>query len=199
MIRISNRGKALLSRIGAVLIVTLPLGGPVLAAELPIAELPIADPPIADPPPLTRSAVVQVEPAGVDAQRVCASPLTKLQATLAEAMATGQVKPEHKQSFLESLARCRSVYQVEMQRLNSDFAGLPEDSYCHAVQHGLHEGLAIFNAIETRARGLPMHTAEGRQAAGHFFRLTSPGLVRAVNGVYLLRHGVCMEEQSASF
>ncbi|MFO7704341.1 MAG: hypothetical protein R6V43_04275 [Halopseudomonas sp.] len=142
---------------------------------------------------------MHVAPAGVDAQRVCASPVTELQETLAEAMATGQVKAEHKQAFLVSLARCRSVYQMEMQRLTSDFAGLAEDSYCHAAQHGLHEGVTIFNAIEARARGLPMHTAAGRQAAGQFFRLASPGLVRAVNGLYLLRHGVCMEEQRAPF
>lgn len=199
VIHISDRGKVLRAGIRAVLIVTLPLGGPVLAAESLIAELPMAELPMADPPPLTASAVLQVAPTGVDAQLLCASPITELQASLAAAMATGQVKTEHKQAFLRSLARCRSVYQVEMQRLNSDFAGLAEDSYCHAAQHGLHEGEAIFSAIETRARGLPMHTAEGRQAAGNFFRLNSPGLVRAVNGLYLLRHGVCMEEQSAPF
>ncbi|WP_152486770.1 hypothetical protein [Halopseudomonas pelagia] len=153
----------------------------------------------ADPPPLTDAARSTTAPAGVNAQQLCAAPVLAFQERLAEAMLERVVTPGHQQSFLKQVQSCRRVYQLEVERLEADFAALPNSSVCHAALRELPEGLDVFNAIEKRARALRLDSQENRDAAGAFFRLTSPGLVRAVNGLYLLRHGVCMEEVYAPF
>lgn len=155
----------------------------------------------ADPPPLTDESVpapVASAP-GVDAQRLCAAPVAEFEQALANVMTQGAVESRHKRDFLLQLSRCRAVYEAEMERLKADFTDLPQSSVCHSAQRDLREGLEIFDAIEQRAQQLTLDTEEDRQAAGVFFSRTSPGLVRAVNGLYLLRHGVCMEEQRAPF
>lgn len=154
----------------------------------------------ADPPPLNGDApAATVAASGVDAQKLCAAPATELQRALARALKVHAVTANHRRAFLRQLDSCREVYLLEMQRLEADFADLPAGSICHSAQRDLHEGLDIFDAIEARARALPLRSAEDLQAAGTFFNLTSPGLVRAVNGLYLLRHAVCLEERSAPF
>lgn len=178
--------KARLLQVGAVMAVgTLTgLAWPVLAA---------------DPPPLSGDApAVTVAPPGVDAQRLCAAPATELQQALTRALKAHAVTAEHQRDFFRQLDSCREVYGLEMQRLEADFADLPAGSICHSAQRDLQEGLKIFDAIEARARALPLRSEEDLQAAGTFFNLTSPGLVRAVNGLYLLRHAVCLEERSAA-
>jgi hypothetical protein len=186
VIRISYQAKGFWAGVGAALLFTLPMSSPLLAA---------------DPPPLTDTSA-KPSPAvapGVNAQRMCAAPAAEFQQALADAMADGLVKPQHKSAFLQQLGRCRAVYQAEIARLKTDFAALPSTSVCHSAQRDLHEGLEIFDAIKARAQLLPLDSEEDRQAAGIFFTRTSPGLVRAVNGLYLLRHGVCMEEERAPF
>lgn len=187
MIRISNQARELCAVLSAFLLIMLAPGSVLLAA---------------DPPPLTDtdSETSFRPPApGVDAQRLCAAPVADFQHVLARAMAADGIKSEHKRGFKQQLQQCRSVYEAEMERLKADFTDLPQSSVCHSAQRDLREGLEIFDAIEQRAQQLTLDTEEDRQAAGVFFSRTSPGLVRAVNGLYLLRHGVCMEEQRAPF
>lgn len=188
VIRISNQAKRFWPASAAALLVTLSLSSPLFAA---------------DPPPLTDTDTgtekSHTAAPGVDAQRLCAAPATEFEQALADAMVADLVKRQHRRYFLQQLSRCRAVYQAEIERLDADFAALPPTSICHSAQRDLHHGLEIFDAIQVRAQQLPLDTEEDRQAAGIFFSRTSPGLVRAVNGLYLLRHGVCMEEQRASF
>lgn len=110
-----------------------------------------------------------------------------------------EVTTEHQRAFLSLIDSCRQVYLSELERLAADFKQLPSDSVCHAAQGDLPEGLAVFDDIEMHARALHFDSQENREAAGTFFSLTGPGMVRAVNGLYLLRYGVCVEEQSAPF
>lgn len=138
-------------------------------------------------------------PAGADAQQLCATPVAEFQQVLAGAIKERRLTAAHRRGFLRQVENCRSVYHLELARLKADFADLPGSSVCHSAQRELAEGLDIFDAIAARARELPLDSQETREAAGVFFNSTSPGLVRAVNGLYLLRHGVCIEELYAPF
>jgi hypothetical protein len=153
----------------------------------------------ADPPPLTPADNAPAVNPGVNAQQLCAAPASELQEQVSSMTARREVTTEHQQAFLGLVDSCRKVYLSEIERLAADFAQLPSDSVCHAAQRDLPEGLVVFDDIEAHARALHFDSQENREAAGTFFSLTGPGMVRAVNGLYLLRYGVCVEEQSAPF
>lgn len=154
----------------------------------------------ADPPPLTSSMRASSAPEeGVNAQERCAAPVVEFQQEVNRAKQQDVLAVQHQRRFLQQLDSCRSVYQLELERLRADFAKLPSSSVCQAAQRELPEALEVFDAMAERARALQFDTRENRQAAAAFFSLTGPGLVRAVNGLYLLRYGVCMEEIYAPF
>lgn len=136
---------------------------------------------------------------GNDANTQCAEPALQLEHQLQAALADNSIDASHRQRFLDQVQQCRGVYQVELENLRRDFAELPEDAYCHAVRREFSEALNLFDDIEAKAAEMPLDSEEDRAAAGTFFSLTSPGLVRAVNGLFLLRHGICMEEEIAPF
>lgn len=152
-----------------------------------------------DPPPVGRAAHQPLPVSANDANTHCAEPALQLEQELQAALEENTIDASHRQRFLEQVKQCRVIYQVELENLRVDFADLPEDAYCHAVRREFTEALDLFDDIEAKAAEMPLENEEDREAAGTFYSLTSPGLVRAVNGLFLLRHGICMEEEIAPF
>lgn len=132
-----------------------------------------------------------------DAQAYCAGPAHRFSLALSKAMSAQGVDDELRSQFLRHLKQCREVYQYQLQQLADEFDDLPADAYCHSVRREFVEAESLFDIAEVRANQLPLSSEEERLAAGTFFRHASPALARAVNGIFLLRHGICMEERIA--
>lgn len=132
-----------------------------------------------------------------DAQAYCAGPVHRFSRVLSKAMAAQGVDDELRSQFLRNLKQCREVYRYQLQQLADEFGDLPADAYCHSVLREFVESESLFDIAEVRANQLPLSSEEERLAAGMFFRHASPALARAVNGLFLLRHGICREERIA--
>jgi hypothetical protein len=134
-----------------------------------------------------------------DAQALCAAPAYQFSSDLAEASAAQALEETLRQQFLVHLEKCRAVYRYHLAQVTDDFLDLPADAYCHAVRRDFIESEYLFDVAASRAAQLPLGSIEDRAAAAEFLQRANSALVRAVNGVFLLRHGICMEERIAPF
>lgn len=134
-----------------------------------------------------------------DAQTFCAEPAHQFSLKLSQAAAGQGLDDELRGEFLKQLEQCRAVYRFHLQQLADEFDDLPAGAYCHSVRREFVESEYLFTVAASRAVQLPLLTDEDRKVAAAFFRRTAPALVRAVNGLFILRHGICMEERIAPF
>ncbi|WP_373185338.1 hypothetical protein [Halopseudomonas sp.] len=134
-----------------------------------------------------------------DGQSYCAEPAYQFSIALSAAVSAHGVDEELRARFLSHLETCRAVYRYHLQRLASEFDDLPPGAYCHSVRREFIEAEELFDIAAIRGMQLPLDSDEARRAAADFFRHASPALVRAVNGLFLLRHGICVEERIAPF
>lgn len=136
-----------------------------------------------------------------DAQTHCAEPAHQLSRALDEAVGmSGQVLDDKlRGQFLKHFEQCRAIYRYHLQRLAEEFTDLPADAYCHSVRREFIEAESLFDVAANRAIQLPLASDEDRQAAAAFLRQASSTLLRTLNGLFLLRHGICMEERIVPF
>tara|TARA_R110000850_G_scaffold86850_4_gene186867 strand:+ start:2090 stop:2791 length:702 start_codon:yes stop_codon:yes gene_type:complete len=134
-----------------------------------------------------------------DAQTLCAAPAQQFSARLTEAGTTAAVDESLREQFLAHLEQCRAVYRYHLAQVGRDFQDLPAGAYCHSVREDFIEAEYLFDVASLRAAALPLGSEEEREEAVAFLQDANGALVRAVNGVFLLRHGICMEERIAPF
>lgn len=144
---------------------------------------------------LAEGAVAELE----DAQTACAAPVSALSAELTEAAIGQGADEEMRQQFLSRLEQCRAVYRYHLAKVGADFVDLPASAYCHSVRRDFVHAEYLFDVAASRAEQVPLNSTEDRISAAEFLRDANGALVRAVNGVFLLRHGICMEERIAPF
>lgn len=126
--------------------------------------------------------------AAVDAQQACAAPA---EAFMAQPDSVGEGR---RNAFIALLQACRAVSLAEMVQIEQHYPQLPDDSQCRELGEEFREALDTLDRIERTAAELPLATEEDRLAAETFYRLSAPGLSRAVAGLFILHYGICREE-----
>jgi hypothetical protein len=101
--------------------------------------------------------------------------------------------------FERNLERCRASYQYQLKQLEVKFDDLPVDAYCHSVRRESIDAESLLDIDAARVKQLPLNGGEEQRAAADFLAHASDGLVRSVNGLFLLRHGICIEERITPF
>lgn len=134
-----------------------------------------------------------------DAQTYCAGPVQAFARALEQINPNQGVDEPLRDQFLQDLEQCRTVYRYQLTRLADDFTDLPAGAYCHSVRREFIESEDLFDIAAARAQQLPLESEEERGVAADFFLQAGAALVRAVNGLFLLRHGICEEERIAPF
>lgn len=134
-----------------------------------------------------------------DAQALCAKPAQQFSDRLAETSATQGIDETLREQFLAHLEQCRAVYRYHLARIEADFQDLPARAYCHSVRRDFLDAEHLFDVAVLRAAQLPLASTDQRSEAVAFLQNANSALVRAVNGVFLLRHGICKEERIVPF
>ena len=136
-----------------------------------------------------------------DAQAHCAGPTQRFmdQLNVADADGDRHIDDALRGAFVRNLEQCRASYQYQLKQLEVEFDDLPADAYCHSVRREFIEAESLFDIAVARVEQLPLDGDEEQRSAAVFFAHASDALVRAVNGLFLLRHGICLEERIAPF
>lgn len=128
--------------------------------------------------------------AAVDAQEACVAPVQSFVA----ALDGGETGEPQRRDFLGLVEACTAVYLHELGQIERDYSRLPATSHCRDMGEEFRDTLETLRRIERTASTLPLDSTADREAAAAFYRLAAPGLARAVNGLFILHHGICREE-----
>tara|TARA_R110000782_G_scaffold138157_1_gene230782 strand:- start:1174 stop:1761 length:588 start_codon:yes stop_codon:yes gene_type:complete len=136
-----------------------------------------------------------------DAQAHCAGPVQRFmdQLNAADADVGRRIDDVLRDEFVRNLERCRASYQYQLKQLEIEFNDLAVDAYCHSVRREFIDAESLFDIAVARVRQLPLNGDEEQRTAVDFFAHASDALVRSVNGLFLLRHGICVEERITPF
>jgi hypothetical protein len=150
----------------------------------------------------TTQAPSKTDPADpADAQAHCAAPAQRFmdQLNATDAGVGKRIDDVLRDEFVRNLERCRASYQYQLKQLEIEFNDLPVDAYCHSVRREFIDAESLFDIAVARVRQLPLNGDEEQRTAVDFFAHASDALVRSVNGLFLLRHGICVEERITPF
>ncbi|MEH6565654.1 MAG: hypothetical protein V7756_10065 [Halopseudomonas sp.] len=134
-----------------------------------------------------------VEPQ-LDAEAVCAGPLRSFQAKLNGKLNVERQAAPLKLQMLQLLDDCQNVVEQQIGRLSVDFQQLPDDSQCQQGLSELEPFVPLFTDMRQQINAQALNSHALRRDALEYFRVIAPGVLRAVNGVFLHRYAVCEPE-----